>query len=101
MGSGVEAEKEATENTKEGRKEGNWRKQLHPLTASKRAFLCPWAFRDTTGGQGAQGGDSCMQVLAACTAPAASWRGNGLTWLQKAEGWYFFLFSEELEKTES
>ena len=38
--------------------------------------------------------------LAARMAPAASWRGNGLSWLQKAEGWYFFLFSEELEKTE-
>ena len=39
-------------------------------------------------------------VLAARMAPAASWRGNGLSWLQKAEGWYFFLFSEELDKTE-
>lgn len=43
-----------------GRKEGNWRKQLHPLTASKRALLCPWAFREPRG-QGAHGGDSCTQ----------------------------------------
>ena len=39
-------------------------------------------------------------VLAVRMAPAASWRGSRLSWLQKAEGWYFLLFSEELEKTE-
>lgn len=83
-----------------GRKEGNWRKQLHPLMASKRAFLCPWAFRGSTGGQGARGGDSCLRVLATRAGISCQLEGKQALVAPEAEGWCFFLFSEELEKTE-
>lgn len=56
-----------------GKKEGNCRKQLHPLEASKKATLCLRAFRETTGGRG---GDSCTQVLAVLTGTSCQLEGK-------------------------
>lgn len=94
---GVEAEEEATENTKEGRRAiGGSNSTLLQLQRGPLSVPGPSGEQEGRGPRRRQ----LHAVLAARMAPAASWRENGPSWLQKAEGWCFFLFSEDLEKTE-
>lgn len=84
------------------RKEGGQsEEELHPLLASKQAFLCLWAFRATTGGQGALAGADYTQVLAGHTGSrVCQLEGKQAGRLWKGEGRCSLLVSEELERTE-
>lgn len=84
-----------------GRKEGNWRKQLHPLTASKRAFLCPWGLQGNNRRAGSPRRRQLrMETGSACWHRVPAGGKTGSPGYSRQRVGAFFLFSEELEKTE-